>query len=139
PAAEKPCRSTASAPPAGSLCVSAARMISEPARRISSWITPTALFCASSERKELEQTSSARWSVTCASVPRTGRISCSTTGTPADASCHAASLPSRPPPTICTFLLDATYRDLAPCGSLHGGTGNDQQVPQSQIRDPRRP
>ncbi len=44
-AAEKPCRSTASAPPAGSLWVSAARMISEPARRISSWITPTALFC----------------------------------------------------------------------------------------------
>ena len=99
-AAEKPCRSTASAPPAGSLCASAERMISEPARRISSWITPTALLAASSERKELEQTSSARLSVRWASVPRTGRISCSTTGTPAWASCHAASLPARPPPTM---------------------------------------
>jgi hypothetical protein len=37
-------------------------MISEPAMRISAWITPTALFSASSERNELEQTSSARLS-----------------------------------------------------------------------------
>ena len=43
-AAEKPCRSTASAPPAGSLWASAARIISEPARRISSCSRPTALF-----------------------------------------------------------------------------------------------
>ncbi len=48
------------------------RMISEPARRISSCSRPTALVSASSERKELEQTSSARPSVLCASVPRTG-------------------------------------------------------------------
>ena len=57
-------------------------MISEPARRISSCSRPTALVAASSERKELEQTSSASPSVLCASVMRWGRISCSTTGTP---------------------------------------------------------
>ena len=48
------------------------RMMSEPARRISSCSRPTALVAASSERKELEQTSSARPSVLCASVPRIG-------------------------------------------------------------------
>jgi hypothetical protein len=58
--AEKPCRSTASAPPAGSLCASAARMISEPARRISSCSSRPHCSRQSSERKELEQTSSAR-------------------------------------------------------------------------------
>ena len=56
------------------------------------------VFSASSERKELEQTSSARRSVRCASVPRSGRISCRTTGTPARAICQAASQPARPPP-----------------------------------------
>src|SRR5471032_707207 len=140
-AAEKPCRSTASAPPAGSLWASAAFMISEPARRISSWITPTALLAASSERKELEHTSSARFSVRCASVPRTGRISCSVTGTPAEASCHAASLPASPPPTIWTgrkfcagLMLDVMYPDLKPCASLHGGAANGHQVSQSADR-----
>ena len=81
--AENRSRSTASAPPAGSLWRSPAAMISEPARRISSCSRPTALVSASSERNELEQTSSASPSVLCASVCRTGRISCSTTGTPA--------------------------------------------------------
>ena len=47
-------------------------MISEPASRISACSSPTALVSASSERKELEQTSSARPSVLCASVPRNG-------------------------------------------------------------------
>src|SRR5262245_50439563 len=98
-------------------------MIREPARRISSCSSPTALFCASSERKELEQTSSARESVTCASVPRAGRISCSTTGTPAEASCHAASLPARPPPTICTFFLDAMRSNLKPAPLYMGEPG----------------
>ena len=56
------------------------------------------MFSASSERNEFEQTSSASRSVWCASVPRTGRISCSTTGTPAGASCQAASEPASPPP-----------------------------------------
>ena len=41
-------------------------------------------------------------SVLCAAVDRSGRISCSTTGTPACASCQAASEPARPPPTIWT-------------------------------------
>ena len=89
-AAEKPSRSTASAPPAGTWCASAARMISEPSRRISSCSRPTALVSRSSERNELEHTSSARPPVLCASVVRTGRISCSTTGTPA-----AGDLPGR--------------------------------------------
>ena len=69
------------------------RMISEPSRRISSCSSPTALLAASSERNELEQTSSASPSVRCASVIRCGRISCSTTGTPAWRS--ARRLPSR--------------------------------------------
>ncbi len=69
-AAEKPSRSTASAPPAGTWLASAARMISEPSRRISACSRPTALLAASSERNELEQTSSASPSVRCASVMR---------------------------------------------------------------------
>ena len=56
----KPSRSTASAPPAGSLWRSAAARISEPARRISSCSRPTALLAQSSERNEFEQTSSAK-------------------------------------------------------------------------------
>ena len=97
---EKPSRSTASAPPAGSLWRSPAAMMSEPARRISSCSRPTALVAASSERKLLEQTSSASPPVLCASVRRCGRISWSTTGTPARATCQAASLPASPPPTM---------------------------------------
>ena len=41
-------------------------------------------------------------SVLCAAVARSGRISCSTTGTPACASCQAASEPARPPPMTWT-------------------------------------
>ena len=74
--AEKASRSTASAPPAGSLWCSATCMMSEPARRISSWSRPTAFVSKSSERKEFEQTSSAQPPVLCASVSRPGRISC---------------------------------------------------------------
>ena len=36
---------------------------------------------------------------------RSGRISCSTTGTPACASCQAASEPARPPPTMWTGCM----------------------------------
>ena len=43
-------------------------------------------------------------SVRCASVIRCGRISCSTTGTPALATCQAASEPARPAPMMCTGL-----------------------------------
>jgi hypothetical protein len=58
-ASAKPSRSTASAPPAGTWFASAARMISEPRRRISACSSPTALCSRSSERNEFEQTSSA--------------------------------------------------------------------------------
>ena len=103
-AAEKPSRSTASAEPAGTLCASAAAMISEPSPRISAWSSPTALLAASSERKLFEQTSSASPSVWCAGViSPVPRISERRTLRPASASCQAASEPARPPPTICTW------------------------------------
>ena len=57
-----------------------------------------ALPCASSDRNELEQTSSANPAVLWTAVERTGRISCKTTGTPRRAICQAASEPERPPP-----------------------------------------
>ncbi len=60
---EKASRSTARAPPAGTWQASAAAMINEPQTRISACSRPTALCSQSSERKELEQTSSARPSV----------------------------------------------------------------------------
>ncbi len=101
-AAAKPSRSTASAPPAGSLCASPARMIREPQRRISSCSSPTALCMLSSERNELEHTSSASVPVLCAAVVRIGRISWRITGIPACASCQAASLPASPPPITWT-------------------------------------
>src|SRR5215207_10690634 len=80
-------------------------MIREPSRRISWCSSPTAFASASSERKEFEQTSSARPPVLWASVPRRGRISCSTTGTPALAICQTASEPARPPPTTWMGLV----------------------------------
>src|SRR5437868_12036869 len=85
-------------------------MISESSRRISACSKPTALLAASSERNELEHTSSARPSVRWASVIRAGRISCSTTRIPALATCQAASEPARPAPTIWTVSDD----DLVP-------------------------
>src|SRR5260370_13871235 len=78
-------------------------MISEPSRRISACSSPTALLAASSERNELEHTSSARPSVRWASVIRPGRISCSTTRIPDLATCQAASEPASPAPMICTI------------------------------------
>src|SRR6266404_244582 len=93
-------------------------MISDPSRRISACSKPTALLAASSDRKELEQTSSARESVRCACVIRVGRISCRTTGTPALAACQAASEPARPAPTMCTVsegdLVPVISRQVAP-------------------------
>ncbi len=86
-------------------------MTSEPSRRISRWITPTALPSASSERNEFEQTSSARSCVLWASVGRVGRISCSTTGRPARAICQAASEPARPPPM--TWMGSGCEVDIA--------------------------
>src|SRR5262249_567779 len=63
---------------------------------------PTALCSLSSERKEFEHTGSARAAVLWAAVVRSGRISCSTTGTPRAAICQAASDPASPPPMTCT-------------------------------------
>src|SRR6266705_127440 len=63
-------------------------MISDPSRLISACSSPTALLAASSERNELEHTSSARPSVRWASVIRWGRISCRTTGIPDLATCQ---------------------------------------------------
>ena len=74
-------------------------MTSEPSRRISSFRRPTALSSLS-PRNELLQTSSARRSVLCTAVGRTGRISWSVTGTPREAACQAASHPARPPPMM---------------------------------------
>ena len=99
---EKPSRSTASAPPAGTRWASPAPRMMEPARRISSCRSPMALVSASSERNEFEHTSSARPPVRWASVARWGRISWRTVGTPARASCQAASDPARPPPITWT-------------------------------------
>src|SRR5258705_351529 len=67
-------------------------MMIDPSLRISACSRPTALPVQSSARNELEQTSSARRSVWWASVPRTGRISCSTTGMPAWSVIYAASM-----------------------------------------------
>ena len=60
-------------PAGGHWLASAQRMISEPSRRISSCSKPTALLSASSERNELEQTSSARPGA-CASVIRRAHL-----------------------------------------------------------------
>ena len=71
---EKALLSTARAPPAATLLWSAARITSDPIRRISAFSRPTALE-SSSLRRELEQTSSAKRGVWCAGVNRSGRIS----------------------------------------------------------------
>ena len=55
--------STASAPPAGTRVASAASIVSEPSRRISSFRSPQALPQTSSLLKELEQTSSQKASL----------------------------------------------------------------------------
>src|SRR6202000_2317053 len=91
---------------AGTWLASAARMISEPSRRISACSNPTALLAASSERNEFEHTSSARPSVRWASVIRPGRISWMVTGMPDWAPSQAASEPARPAPTTCTDSED---------------------------------
>ncbi len=93
-------RSTASAPPAGRRWRVALSITMPPAARISQCSRPTALRSSSSERKEFEQTISAKWPVRWAKVPTWGRISCRTTGTPRSAACQAASDPAMPAPTI---------------------------------------
>src|SRR6202790_4956160 len=138
-AAENPSRSTASAPPAGTWLASAARMISEPSRRISACSRPTALLAASSEQNELEQTSSARPSVRWASVIRRGRISCSTTGTPDVATCQAASEPARPAPTMCTGcdggLVPVMGTEVARSGGYDNARGQRGRYPSQQTAE----
>src|ERR1700722_18006122 len=80
--------------------------------RISRCRIPTALVEASSDRKEFEQTSSAKWEVGCAAVVRIGRISCRTTGTPEFAACHAASEPASPPPMMWIGRMGALVTKL---------------------------
>src|SRR5262249_19793509 len=130
-------RSTASAAPAGTRLSSAARITSDPSRRISSFSRPTALSSLS-PRNELLHTSSARRSVLWTAVGRTGRISGSVTGTPDDAACQAASEPARPPPTIRTRIR-SVYRGLAPAGPCDrlGGLW-DRLAALCGLRGPRR-
>src|SRR4029077_13685664 len=115
-------------------------MISEPSRRISACNNPTALLAASSERNEFEHTSSARPSVRCASVIRSGRISCTTTRIPALAACHAASEPARPPPTIWTVcegdLLPVIVTGVARFAAQWNAGGWKRQRPQLGGRCP---
>src|ERR1700678_1455107 len=84
----------------------------EPRARISRCRIPTALVEASSDRKEFEQTSSARWEGWCADVVRIGRISSRNTGTPELAACHAASEPARPPPMMWIGRMGALVTKL---------------------------
>ncbi len=100
----KSSRSTARAPPAGTRLFSASSRISEPARRISSLMSPTALARAL-PRREFEHTSSAKKSCCCAGVLARGFCSTSRTCTPRSASCQAHSLPASPAPTTVTVSL----------------------------------
>src|SRR5262245_35922997 len=112
-------------------------MISEPSRRISSCKSPTALCSLSSERKEFEQTSSASAAVLWAAVVRSGRISCSTTGTPRAAICQAASDPASPPPMTCTARRRSSVmgRDyLVPPRVLQIGGWRSAQALESKLR-----
>ena len=103
-AAAKASRSTASAPPASTRCASAQERIRLSRRRSSSLSRPAA-FASSSERSELEHTSSAKSSEWCAGVCCTGFISHRRTEIPRCASCHAASQPASPAPTTVTISL----------------------------------
>src|SRR3984957_19009720 len=93
----------------------------EPRARISRCRIPTALVEASSDRKEFEQTSSARWEVWGPAVVRIGRISCRITGTPEFAACHAASEPASPPPMMWIGRMDALVTKLYAIVNAFGG------------------
>src|SRR6202020_3497588 len=93
----------------------------EPRARNSRCRIPTALVEASSDRKEFEQTSSARWGVWCAAVVRVGRITCRTTETPEFAAGHAASEPARPPPMMWIGCMGALV--TKPPGVVNGFVG----------------
>ena len=76
---------------------------SEPARRISSFNSPTALRRPEA-RNELLQTSSAKSGLEWAGVSRSGFISINVTSTPRRAACHAASQPARPAPITVSWF-----------------------------------
>src|SRR5260370_24815135 len=118
-------------------------MISEPSRRISACNSPTALLAASWEGKKLEDTSSARPSVRCAAVIRSGRISCRTTRAPDLATCQAASEPARPAPTICTDseedLVPVIGPQVARFRAQWNAAGASQQIRQRPQRGGRCP
>ena len=98
---ENRCRSTASAPPAGTREASAADRIRLSSARSSAFKRPEALVRCSAF-KELEHTSSAKPGLLWAGLYFWGFMSISLTGTPRFASCQAASHPARPAPTTVT-------------------------------------
>ena len=108
--------STASAPPAATEVLSAASMVTEPRRRISSLSNPA----ADSSRiafSELEQTSSAKPSLFWAGVRFSGFISQSRTENPKDESLCAASHPASPAPiTVILFIISSpqVFRRCSP-------------------------
>src|SRR2546423_1355889 len=89
---------------------SVSHRMGEASARISALSSPCA-FEVSVLLNVLLHTSSASDSVWCAAVRTTGRISCTTTSCPRSASCHAASDPARPPPTI-DMLNTLVMRDI---------------------------
>ena len=101
---ENSSRSTASAPPAGTLDRSAQSVSKEPSRRISSFNNPAALSRRAAFR-ELEQISSANPALLWAGENFWGFISTSSTATPARAICHAASHPASPAPITVIFSI----------------------------------
>src|SRR5712691_3295173 len=122
-------RSTASALPAGTFTWSATRTMSESIRRISSFSRPAA-WSRELPRRLLEDTSSARSAVWWTGVPRTGRISWRSTGTPRRANCQAASHPASPPPTMVTpGGIATTIIALGPHGETAMDRGASTQQP----------
>jgi biotin carboxylase len=73
----------------------------------------------------------------CASVIRTGRISCSTTGTPALATCQAASEPARPPPMTKAVTVAARVGYPVMIKASAGGGGKGMRIAHSaaELRD----
>src|SRR5271170_4940950 len=110
----------------------------EPRARISRCRIPTALVEASSERKEFEQTSSARWEVWCAAVTRLGRISCRTTGTPDSAACQAASEPASPPPMMWIGRMGELVTKLKASVNLLFGRRQARKAALRPVRGPTR-
>ena len=98
-ASEKPTRSTASAPPAGSLCASPALRMSEPVRRISSCSTPTALNANHRTEKSLSTQVPQSWLSRGRLSSLPGAFHAARQGNRASAICQAASEPARPAPT----------------------------------------